>query len=159
MKACLFCGKSVAGTKDANRKKYCDKECYRQHRLSHPLTNKSTAHYRARVKRMAACERCGADISLHVHHKDRNPLNDSMENLGTLCSVCHHREHLNDSLSTCVVCGTSFRAASHRNRNKACSASCVSEWGRINARKRWGRAVSADSRGTATRSSRPSPRK
>lgn len=140
MKECIHCGKSLSGTKDAARKKYCNKECYRLHRLSQPLTNKSTAHYRARtVVQAKVCQRCGSTQNLHIHHIDRNPLNDSINNLEVLCSTCHHKEHVNEKpLSTCVVCGKNFLAASHRNRNKICSALCAKEWGRINALKRWG---------------------
>lgn len=137
MKVCNFCGKSVEGTKDAARKLYCDSECYRKHRLSSPVKNKSSAHFRARAaKRESACERCASTAHLQVHHKDRNPLNDSPSNLETLCRSCHTREHSSTKLSACAVCGLTFRAASHRNRNKICSASCASEWGRICAAKR-----------------------
>ncbi len=136
MKVCIFCGKSLIGTKDASRKKYCDKECYRLHRLSMPLTNKSTAHYRARELKSQRCEECGGTKDLQVHHRDKNPLNDLPENLQTLCSKCHHKMHCEELLSTCAVCGKTFKAASHRNRNKICSAQCAKEWGSISARKR-----------------------
>ena len=141
MKVCIYCGKSLVGTKDAARKKYCDRECYRSHRLSMPLTNKSTAHYRARESKKTKCELCGGKVNLQVHHKDKNHLNDSPENLQTLCSVCHHKIHMKNVLSMCAVCGKLFRAASHRNRNKICSAQCARVWGRISAKKRWSTTV------------------
>ena len=139
MKACIHCGMSLNGTKDSARKKYCDKECYRLHRLSLPLTNKSTGHFRARAaEKSKSCNRCGATTNLEVHHRDRDVLNDSPRNLEKICSACHDLEHLKVSpTSICAACGTSFTAASHRNRNKICSAPCAKEWGRKNAMKRW----------------------
>ena len=137
MKTCSFCETSLAGMRDAARRKYCSRECMINHRLQNPLTNKSTAHYRARRKKKSSCERCGEKSNLQVHHKDRNPLNDSKSNLETLCQNCHSQEHEENRMSLCAVCGVEFRAASHRNRNKICSAPCAKEWGRINAQKRW----------------------
>ncbi|WP_369683412.1 HNH endonuclease [Nitrosomonas communis] len=39
------------------------------------------------------CEVCGKTTSLHVHHVDENPLNNSTSNLMTLCSQCHREAH------------------------------------------------------------------
>lgn len=42
------------------------------------------------------CNRCGYDTNvaaLQVHHKDRNRLNSSIENLEILCANCHAIEH------------------------------------------------------------------
>lgn len=157
---CLHCGRDYSGTKDASRKKFCDKECYRLYRLTQPLTNKSTGHYRARAATLATtCSMCGTKKNLHVHHIDRNVLNDAAENLQVLCAECHRAEHATPPpTSSCAVCGTEFTAKSHRNRNKICSARCASEWGRISARKRW-QATGPDACApTATRSAR-GPRK
>lgn len=140
MKICAFCEKSLVGMKDASRRKYCSRDCMVSDRLQSPLTNKSTAHYRARAAvTKDKCERCPRTTKLHVHHKDRNPLNDDATNLEVLCSTCHAREHQPLKMSVCAVCGQIFRAASHRNRNKICSALCASEWSRIHAKLRWQR--------------------
>lgn len=41
-----------------------------------------------------ACEMCGrTKCKLHVHHRDRNPENNSLENLQTLCVSCHRLSH------------------------------------------------------------------
>ena len=40
-----------------------------------------------------SCERCGSDKFILVHHKDRSHDNASKENLETLCSSCHSKEH------------------------------------------------------------------
>lgn len=46
------------------------------------------------------CERCimiGHDIAaVLVHHKDRNPMNNTMSNLEALCDACHDKEHKDD---------------------------------------------------------------
>ena len=141
MKECTFCGKSLIGMKDATRRRYCSKECYRLYKLSMPLINRSTAHYRAREKKGSLCEICSSTANLQVHHKDLNPLNDLPQNLQTLCSKCHHKIHSKKRLSVCAVCGKKFKAASHRNRNKICSALCARKWGHISAQKRWSKTV------------------
>lgn len=46
------------------------------------------------------CERCGYDDNenaILVHHKDRNRLNASKENLEILCYNCHTIEHFDES--------------------------------------------------------------
>jgi len=46
------------------------------------------------------CERCRYDqhpAAIIVHHKDRNRMNDSIENLEVLCSNCHAIEHWGES--------------------------------------------------------------
>jgi len=39
------------------------------------------------------CTMCGFMEGLHVHHKDKNRKNNSLENLQTLCAGCHSRIH------------------------------------------------------------------
>ena len=46
---------------------------------------------RARKKQ---CEACGAiKVRMHCHHKNENPLDNSIENLQWLCHSCHMRVH------------------------------------------------------------------
>ena len=40
-----------------------------------------------------ACELCGYELVTVVHHKDRNPLNNSPDNLQILCMNCHFLQH------------------------------------------------------------------
>lgn len=40
------------------------------------------------------CVICGAKEGLHIHHKDKNPQNNSPENLVVLCGVCHKKAHM-----------------------------------------------------------------
>lgn len=64
-------------------------------------------HYKGKAYRNKAlavkkrmCEKCGRtkfDVltKLHVHHKDRNRLNNNIKNLKLLCSKCHLKLHKN----------------------------------------------------------------
>lgn len=54
---------------------------------------KDTLHWRARRQRAEACTDCGTTERLHVHHKDRNPANNTSNNLVTLCASCHLKLH------------------------------------------------------------------
>ena len=51
---------------------------------------------RALANKEKKCERCGYDsnpAAIVVHHKDRNRMNDSLDNLEILCANCHAAEH------------------------------------------------------------------
>lgn len=57
-----------------------------------------TTHYRriAFINKPKVCERCSYDkniAAIIVHHKDRNRMNDSEDNLEVLCANCHAIEH------------------------------------------------------------------
>jgi hypothetical protein len=63
--------------------------------------------YRRKVfstnKREKICERCGYDkheAAIIVHHKDRNRMNDSDDNLEVLCCNCHAIEHWGEVISS-----------------------------------------------------------
>ena len=40
------------------------------------------------------CAICSKDEGLHIHHKDRNPSNNQLDNLIVLCSICHKKIHM-----------------------------------------------------------------
>lgn len=40
------------------------------------------------------CTTCGQTEGLHIHHKDQNPSNNTIENLSVLCGVCHKKVHM-----------------------------------------------------------------
>ena len=40
------------------------------------------------------CIICGAKEGLHIHHKDKNPSNNQIDNLMVLCGVCHKKVHM-----------------------------------------------------------------
>jgi len=57
------------------------------------------------------CQECGSTNLVGIHHKDRNPLNNSNENLVTLCASCHTKLHWKEGKKpwkerqSCKVCG------------------------------------------------------
>jgi endogenous inhibitor of DNA gyrase (YacG/DUF329 family) len=76
-----------------------------------------------------ACEICGSQSRLGLHHKDRNRTNNSPENLQTLCPTCHTRLHwAEDKMPwrrhpvSCSVCGKPAQrlglCATHNTRRK-----------------------------------------
>ncbi len=86
------------------------------------------------------CVRCGATNDLHVHHKDRtghdSEPNNDLDNLITLCVVCHGLEHGKEASERnkiemvkviCQRCGKEFEIAPSRyvnGRGKYCSREC-----------------------------------
>ena len=48
------------------------------------------------------CQKCGVawddNIEFHIHHKDKNPLNNALENLVWLCLNCHYLAHHKEDL-------------------------------------------------------------
>jgi len=40
------------------------------------------------------CSICSRTEGLHIHHKDKNPSNNRMDNLIVLCGVCHKKIHM-----------------------------------------------------------------
>lgn len=106
---CEFCGKSIyRSTKSVRRSKsklfFCRHLCqlnwFNKEKSGdkHPNWKNGEASYRDRLMRTDAlkhCARCGmSDVRvLSVHHKDKNRLNNSFENLEWLCQNCHFLEH------------------------------------------------------------------
>lgn len=65
-------------------------------------STKRAYHYRAvnQIKRWCipfVCERCESQVSIEVHHIDRDVTNNDIDNLEVLCRRCHEQEHINDS--------------------------------------------------------------
>ena len=46
-----------------------------------------------RLYKKEMCYNCGNSDSLEIHHLDKNPRNNSKENIRILCSACHHAYH------------------------------------------------------------------
>jgi hypothetical protein len=76
----------------------------------------------------------------HVHHKDKNPLNNDPSNLELMTKATHERLHgderqLYSDGKACVVCGKPFKANPRkRKRQKCCSHECAQSM-RIAGRK------------------------
>ena len=68
------------------------------------------------------------DDKYEVHHKDHNPLNNSLDNLEPLLRYDHKIEHLQKYPLTkfCVICGKEFTPhKTKRKRAKTCSPECA----------------------------------
>ena len=136
MKTCAHCGKSMQGIRN---RKFCSRICMAEAFTKQPETADAGRYQAQHFYQANTCEKCGVTGKrIHRHHKDSNPTNNAPENIAILCAKCHSQEHKRMiQTSICAVCGKKFIAASHRNRNKICSAECAKQWGRINANKRW----------------------
>jgi len=92
------------------RRKYCGQECSWEHSRKESVTL-SGAYKRATQFKGGDCQECGSTILVGIHHKDRNPLNNSNENLVTLCASCHTKLHWKEGKKpwkkrlSCKVCG------------------------------------------------------
>ena len=118
-KCCLACGEKLSRKRfngrleDYNvflRRKYCSRECSWIHSLKESVTL-SGAYSRATKLKDGACVECGSAKLVGIHHKDRNPWNNSSENLVTLCASCHTKLHWKEGKmlwkqrASCKVCG------------------------------------------------------
>ena len=95
------------------------------------------------------CSTCGDTESLHRHHRDGNPINNSPENIQILCRRCHVAEHKGKSnypkhrrkpgevlTAICVVCNIEFVCGKHARPGmmpKVCSKPCNKIWTGINS--------------------------
>lgn len=117
-KYCEYCGKKLErrplsnGYEEPlywfNKRKYCSIVCANRANhakdISLPVKNAKTSRRRARdMMPFAPCAICGKIGYTEVHHKDKNPMNNSLENLVRLCKSCHAKQHRERRL--CVVCG------------------------------------------------------
>ena len=146
-KACLMCGVMFRGDNGKKSSKTCSAQCashlmYTQRVLGRE-SSKQAARGRAQYVRKMACETCGTawsgPRSLHVHHRDRDPFNNAVENLVTLCVSCHWAIHRPPStVSPCGWCGVMVE---QRKRRKFCSRRCA---GHATAEQRIARGVLRD---------------
>jgi len=108
---CKFCGKEFyrADSKKKCSKSglfFCSRECKDLAQRIGGLKEIQPSHYgrvlsdyrllAKREKPSECCERCGygkVPGILQVHHKDRNRLNNSIDNLEIICPNCHQEEH------------------------------------------------------------------
>ena len=99
VKTCETCGAAMTRKRFGKRledrtrflaRKTCSQACGN----TRAEVTKSAHHWRARrAIPLVACGECGTTQELHVHHKDRNPANNTMSNLMVLCASCHLRLH------------------------------------------------------------------
>ncbi len=118
IKYCEYCGKKLerkrlkSGYRESmywfSRRKYCDLSCANKAagktRENNPTQSSQTSRQRAReMIPLSDCQLCGANGYTEVHHIDKNPLNNSPNNLIRLCKSCHTKQH--NIRSLCVICG------------------------------------------------------
>jgi hypothetical protein len=86
--------KRTSQERHAFRKRtYCSHACQSTAARQPPKT-RAIAGKQARIlKPFQPCERCGSHRRSQVHHKDRNPMNNALDNLERLCHWCHAAEH------------------------------------------------------------------
>lgn len=74
---------------------YCDRKCMAEAMEGTiKVMNSHNSHRQSCKQVKPQCEICGASQRmLHVHHVDGDPLNNSEDNLKTLCVPCHRRCH------------------------------------------------------------------
>lgn len=97
-----------------------------------------------RAFNLTSCQECGTKDNLHRHHKDRDRLNNTPENIAILCHPCHAKEHAkqgdwgrgNVPHRPCQICGQVFQSNRTR-RGRVCSNACMVEMGKRSAAKRW----------------------
>lgn len=100
-KPCVICGKPIlAGL----NKITCGRSCsnkhrvgikYKQNRPRDKVKNYQSLKIRLLNYRTKVCERCSYNKFeiLQIHHKDRNRLNNNLDNLELICPNCHFEEH------------------------------------------------------------------
>ena len=45
------------------------------------------------IKKDYECELCSSEENIEIHHKDKNPFNNKIENISILCKSCHSLQH------------------------------------------------------------------
>ena len=134
IKHCAYCGKEMhrirfnsGRLEDLSaflRRVYCNRECMRKAFVKVGESNQlySDAHHSAReiaylvLGREYKCERCGSTRNVDVHHKDRNHLNNTPENLELLCRSCHMKEHRKVA-KLCSICGQPTESLGYCNKH------------------------------------------
>lgn len=111
---CEGCGRNceTSPSRKNYKKKFCSLECReykakndkerrkKQRALKiikrgHHSKIRTLRKYISEFKEMK-CEHCGYkeyEFCLDMHHKDHNPNNNSIENIGILCCMCHRKLH------------------------------------------------------------------
>lgn len=117
-KYCECCGKKLERRPLASgytepmfwfrKRRFCSVACANkvlgEERKKTPAPTPKASRQRARnATPYAPCAICGMNGYTEVHHIDKNPMNNSPENLVRLCKSCHAKQHRQRSL--CVVCG------------------------------------------------------
>lgn len=74
------------------RRRFCNRLCRDEKRRELGVTDAAGRKRAQRLYPAQPCRLCG-DPHGQRHHKDENPLNNTVENIEFLCSPCHVKEH------------------------------------------------------------------
>lgn len=123
IKHCLHCGTEMLRKRYNGRledratflrRQFCSLDCSSVHSLKESVSL-SGLYRRATQLKGSVCQRCGSENQLGIHHEDRNPANNSPENLLTLCASCHTALHWKEgkkpwkARAQCKTCGSPAR--------------------------------------------------
>jgi len=111
VKCCQNCKVEFTVSESRQDRKFCSPECYqfttttekdrRRHSKSLNILKRgrnSTRTLKKHISRVRKlfCDNCGYDkagYNLEIHHIDKNPENNELENLAVLCCMCHRDLH------------------------------------------------------------------
>lgn len=130
--SCRVCGQAFKGDRSKKSRRTCSTDCskrlFQESRanLKGDTSTPQAARGRARNRvAVLACGRCGRGVDggrLEVHHHDRNPYNNTPENLEVLCVRCHKAEH-RLAARLCACCEQPFQP--RRSSQAFCSHRCA----------------------------------
>lgn len=103
-----------------NKRRFCSIKCANstlaENRLKKPAKNEKSSRERAsKMVPFQPCAICGKEGYTEVHHIDKNPMNNSADNLIRLCKSCHQKQHRTKPL--CVVCGEPIKGHNLCNKH------------------------------------------
>lgn len=92
-------------------RKFCNRTCM-AHFMIKDNPSRSAIQRRLKKHRKQSCDLCGSSVNLCMHHKDKDWMNNSEDNLQTLCSSCHTSLHhrngdivVTKTKPPCRICG------------------------------------------------------
>lgn len=98
---CPVCGTTFRFEGGKKARKTCSPKCTSElmtrlrtkGRDASPQAARGRARYRTDVSRCADCGATDTQARIEVHHKDRDPYNNTPDNLEPLCTKCHRKRH------------------------------------------------------------------
>lgn len=104
IKSCEWCGKhferkrvgklnQLECVSNYMRRRFCTISCAASSQHAKPAETRQASRKRARAFVGPCCEACESTLDLVVHHVNGDPMNNSADNMQTLCSPCHSFFH------------------------------------------------------------------